>query len=422
MFALIDCNSFFASCERAFDPELINKPLVILSNNDGCVISRSSEAKILGIPMGAPLFKYKEIIAQKNIQVRSSNYSLYGDMSERVMKLLEKFSPDVEVYSIDEAFLRLPKTDNYQKLGSTIKNYIYQCTGIPVSVGIAPTKALSKAANNITKKFPEKTNGYYVIDTDEKRIKLLKWLPVKDIWGIGRGNKERLQNKGAHTAFEFTKLRDDWVKRNMSIVGLRLKKDLEGEPTILLEDGEFQNKKVIATTRSFEYTFSDKENMKERIATFASRCSEKLRMQGSSCNIVTVYLKSDRNKKQESQYRASRTVTLPYATNSLLTINQFAQKALNEIFKPGIKYKRAGVILMGLVKTDALQLDLFKNEDPKQVQLMATMDVLNDKYGGRKIKMANQDLQRTWKMRQAHLSPEYTTKFSDIIILNCKTI
>jgi DNA polymerase V len=421
MYAIIDCNSFFASCERAFNPELIDKPLAILSNNDGCVIARSSEAKALGIPMGAPLFKYKEIITEKNIEIRSSNYSLYGDMSERVMKLLETFSPDVEVYSIDEAFLKLPKTDDYQKVGHTIKNYIYQCTGIPVSVGIAHTKALSKAANNIAKKFPEKTNGYYVIDTEAKRLKLLKWLPIKDIWGIGRGNTQRLQNKGVQTAYEFTKLTDDWVKRNMSIVGLRLKKDLEGEPTIQLED-ELQNKKAIATTRSFEFTFSDKENMKERIATFASRCSEKLRMQECSCNVIMVYLKSDRNKRTESQYRASRVLTLPYATNSTLTINQFAQKALNEIFKPGIKYKRAGVILMGLIQTNALQLDLFQNEDPKHLKLMSAMDTLNEKYRGRKIKMANQDLQRTWKMRQAHLSPEYTTKFSDIIILNCHTI
>lgn len=421
MYAIIDCNSFFASCERAFDPELIGKPLAILSNNDGCVISRSREAKALGIPMGAPLFKYKEIIAQKNIQIRSSNYSLYGDMSERVMKLLENFSPEVEIYSIDEAFLKLPKSDNYQEVGAQIKNYIFQCTGIPVSVGIAPTKALSKAANAIAKKFPEKTNGYYVIDTEAKRIKLLKWLPIKDIWGIGFGNTKRLQNKGVQTAFEFTQLTDDWVKRNMSIVGLRLKKDLEGEPTILLED-EVQNKKVIATTRSFEFTFSDKENMKERIATFASRCAEKLRMQACSCNVVMVYLKSDRNKKNEKQHRANRILTLPYATNSTLIINQFAQKALDDIYKAGIKYKRAGVILMGLIKTDALQLDLFKNEDPKHKQLMATMDALNEKYSGRKIKMANQDLQRTWKMRQAHLSPEYTTKFSDIIIVNCKTL
>lgn len=421
MYAIIDCNSFFASCERAFDPALIDKPLAILSNNDGCVISRSREAKALGIPMGAPLFKYKEVIEQKNIEIRSSNYSLYGDMSERVMKLLENFSPDVEVYSIDEAFLKLPIAKDYERIGSAIKNYIYQCTGIPVSVGVAPTKALSKAANNIAKKFPDKTNGYYVIDTEAKRIKLLKWLPIKDIWGIGFGNAKRLQNKGVQTAYEFIQLSDDWVKRNMSIVGLRLKKDLEGEPTILLEE-EVQNKKVIATTRSFEFTFSDKENMKERIATFASRCAEKLRMQTSSCNVVMVYLKSDRNKRNEEQHRANRMLTLPYATNSTLTINQYAQKALNDIYKPGIKYKRAGVILMGLVKTNALQLDLFKNEDPKHKQLMATMDALNEKYSGRKIKMGNQDLQRTWKMRQAHLSPEYTTKFSDIITLNCNTI
>ncbi|MCH2193272.1 Y-family DNA polymerase [Kordia sp.] len=421
MYAIIDCNSFFASCERAFNPELMDKPLAILSNNDGCVISRSREAKALGIPMGAPLFKYKQIILEKNIQVRSSNYSLYGDMSERVMKLLENFSPEVEVYSIDEAFLKLPESKDYQTVGHTIKTYIYQCTGIPVSVGIAPTKALSKAANNIAKKFPEKTNGYHVIDTEEKRIKMLKWLSIKDIWGIGRGNAQRLQLKGAHTAYEFTQLTDDWVKRNISIVGLRLKKDLEGEPTIQLEN-EVQNKKAIATTRSFEFTFSDKENMKERIATFASRCAEKLRMQHCSCNIVMVFLRSDRNKRNESQYRASKVVTLPYATNSTLIINQFAQKTLNEIFKPGVKYKRAGVMLMGLINTDALQLDLFKNEDPKHKELMKAMDTLNEKYGGRKIKMANQDLQRTWKMRQAHLSPEYTTKFSDIITLNCDTI
>jgi DNA polymerase V len=237
MYAIIDCNSFFASCERAFNPELMGKPLVILSNNDGCVISRSREAKILGIPMGAPLFKYKQIITEKSIQVRSSNYSLYGDMSERVMKLLEKFSPEVEVYSIDEAFLKLSESKDYQTIGYNIKNYIYQCTGIPVGVGIAPTKALSKAANNIAKKFPKKTDGYHVIDTEEKRIKMLKWLPVKDIWGIGRGNTKRLQDKGVQTAYEFTKLTDDWVKRNMSIVGLRLKIVLEGEPTILMEVG-----------------------------------------------------------------------------------------------------------------------------------------------------------------------------------------
>jgi DNA polymerase V len=421
MYAIIDCNSFYASCERAFDPSLIDKPLAILSNNDGCVISRSKEAKELGIPMGAPLFKYKEIIAEKSIQIRSSNYSLYGDMSERVMKLLEDFSPEVEVYSIDEAFVKLPPSDDYQTVGERMKNHIFQCTGIPVSIGIAPTKALSKAANNIAKKFPEKTKGVHVIDSERKRIKMLKWLPASAIWGIGHGNAKRLQLKQVQTAFEFTQLSDDWVKRNMSIVGLRLKKDLEGEPTILLED-ELQHKKAIATTRSFEFTFADRENMKERIVTFASRCAEKLRQQNSSCNVVMIYLKSDRNKRQDSYFRAKRVVTLPYATNSTFIINKYALKALDDIFKPGIQYKKAGVILTGLIKTDALQLDLFQNEDPKHKKLMLAMDNLNEKYGRQKIKMANQDLQRTWKMRQAYLSPEYTTKFSDIITLNCDTI
>jgi DNA polymerase V len=290
-----------------------------------------------------------------------------------------------------------------------------------VSIGIAPTKALSKAANNIAKKFPEKTKGVHVIDSERKRIKMLKWLPASAIWGIGHGNAKRLQLKQVQTAFEFTQLSDDWVKRNMSIVGLRLKKDLEGEPTILLED-ELQHKKAIATTRSFEFTFADRENMKERIVTFASRCAEKLRQQNSSCNVVMIYLKSDRNKRQDSYFRAKRVVTLPYATNSTFIINKYALKALDDIFKPGIQYKKAGVILTGLIKTDALQLDLFQNEDPKHKKLMLAMDNLNEKYGRQKIKMANQDLQRTWKMRQAYLSPEYTTKFSDIITLNCDTI
>lgn len=419
MYAIVDCNSFFASCEIAFAPDLIGKPLVILSNNDGCVISRNRQAKVLGIPMGAPLFKYKELISKQHIKVRSSNYSLYGDMSERVMKLLEKFSPNVEVYSIDEAFLKLPKTEDYNKIGYDIKNYIMQCTGIPVSVGIAPTKALSKAANNIVKKFPNQTKGYYVIDTEEKRIKLLKWLPINDIWGIGRGNTKRLQLKGVQTAYEFTKLNDDWVKRNMAIIGLRLKKDLEGEPTISLED-EVLHKKAIATTRSFEFTFSDRENVKERIVTFAASCAEKLRRQHSSCNLLMIFLRSDRNKKGSEQYRVNKLITLPYATNSTLTITQYALQGLNDIYKPGIKYKRAGVVVMGLIKSDMLQLDLFQNENPKHLKLMAAMDALNEKYNGRKIKLANQDLQRTWKMRQAHLSPEYTTKFNDIITVNCR--
>ncbi len=421
MYAIIDCNSFYASCERAFDPSLIDKPLAILSNNDGCVISRSKEVKALGIPMGAPLFKYKTLIAEKNIQIRSSNYSLYGDMSERVMKLLEDFSPEVEVYSIDEAFVKLPYSENYQVVGLHIKQYIYQRTGIPVSIGIAPTKALSKAANNIAKKFPEQTQGCHVIDSEEKRIKMLKWLPVKAIWGIGVGNTKRLENKNVHTAYEFTQLADDWVKRNMSIIGLRLKKDLEGKPTIQLEESVV-HKKAIATTRSFEFTFSDRENLKERIVTFASRCAEKLRGQNSSCNVIMVFLRSDRNKHNNVYVRSKRVLTLPYATNSTLIINQYALKALADIYKPGIAYKRAGVILTGLVDTNALQLDLFQNENPKHKKLMAAMDALNGKYGVQKIKMGNQDLQRTWKMRQAYLSPEYTTKFKDIIVLNCATI
>lgn len=417
MYAIVDCNSFFVSCERAFAPNLIGKPVVVLSNNDGCVISRSDEAKALGIPMGAPLFKYREIIKEKNIVIRSSNYSLYGDMSDRVMRLLSKFSPDVEIYSIDEAFLKLPKATSYEAVGAAIKSHIFKCTGIPVSVGIAPTKSLAKAANRVAKKFPKKTKGYYVVDAEEKRIKVLKWLAIFDVWGIGRGNTKRLQRVGVTTAYDFTLRRDDWVKKNMSIVALRLKKDLEGIPMITLE--EEQDKKVIATTRSFEFTFGDFENLKERISTFASSCAEKLRSQNSSCNLVMVFVRSDRNKKQLQQYRASKVMTLPYTTNSTLTITKAAIQGLYRIYEKGIQYKRAGVVVMGLVPTDARQLDLFTNENPKHLQLMKAMDTLNQKYKTRKIKLANQDLQRTWKMRQSYLSPQYTTKIEEVIQIDC---
>ncbi len=223
MFALIDCNNFYASCERVFRPDLNGKPVVILSNNDGCVIARSNEAKAIGIPMGAPAFKFDELFKQNNVHVFSTNFPLYGDMSNRVMNILSDFSPDMEIYSIDECFLKLHGFElfNLQEHGLNMRLKVVKWTGIPISVGMAPTKALAKAANRIAKKFPERTNGVYIIDTDEKREKALKWLKIEDVWGIGRQHAKRLQDIGVLTAFDFIKLSDDWVKKDMSIVGLR---------------------------------------------------------------------------------------------------------------------------------------------------------------------------------------------------------
>ena len=418
MFALVDCNNFYASCERVFNPNLQGKPIAILSNNDGCVISRSDEAKAVGLPMGAPIFKWESFCKANGITVLSSNYPLYGDMSSRVMNILKQFSPDVEVYSIDESFIQFKGFENYDlnDYGKQIKTRIKKWTGIPTSVGIAPTKALSKVANKIARKFPKQTNGVYVIDTQDKRIKALKWTKIEDVWGIGRRLSKRLRLKGCKTAYDFTQLPDNWVKRNFSVVEARLKRDLEGIPTLQLDDAIVQ-KKMIATTRSFEYTYSDRDNIKERISTFAVSCAEKLRKQGSSCHVIIVLIQSNRHKKELEQYYASTKVNLSYPTNSSLTISNCAVSAVMSIFKEGIQYKRAGVIVSGLIPVDNYQLNIFENEDPKHLPLMQSIDSLNAKYKGHKIKIGNQDLKRTWKMRQERLSPRYTTNINDIIVV-----
>ena len=417
MFALVDCNNFYASCERVFNPNLQKKPVAILSNNDGCVISMSDEAKKLQLPFGAPIFKWEQFCKEKNISVLSSNYPLYGDMSARVMTILGQFSPDIEVYSVDEAFLQFKGFDNYDfnDYGGIIRKRILKWTGIPTSVGIAPTKALSKVANKVARKFPKETNGVYVIDSDEKRIKALKWIKVGDVWGIGYRLSKRLQAKGCKTAFDFTQLSDDFVRKNFSITEWKLKKDLEGISKIPLE--EMASKKAIATTRSFEYTYSDIDNIKERISTFATSCAEKLRVQKSSSYMIIVLLSSDRHKKDAAQHRVSKTVVFPHPTDSTLLISKAAVKAVETIFKKGIKYKRAGVIVTGLVPNDNFQLDLFSHENPKHKPLMSAIDKLNRKFKADKIKLANQDLQRTWKMRQERLSPKFTTNINEVLIV-----
>ena len=417
MYALVDCNNFYTSCERVFNPNLEGQPVAILSNNDGCVISMSDEAKAIQLPFGAPIFKWEGFCKLNNIKVLSSNYPLYGDMSSRVMKILEQFTPDVEVYSIDEAFLQFKGFENYnfEDYGLQIRQRILKWTGIPTCVGIAPTKALSKVANKIARKFPKETKGSYVIDSEESRIKALKWIKLKDVWGIGRGLQKRLKAKGCKTAYDFTQLDDEWVRKAFSITEWKLKKDLEGVSKIKLE--EPTRKRAIATTRSFDYTYDDIDYIKERVSTFATSCAEKLRKQGSSCHMIIVTLSSNRHKKDLEQHRASTIVSFPYPTDSSLLISKAAVNAVKSVYKTGIKYKRAGVIVTGLVPTDNHQLDMFSKEDPKHKPLMSAIDTLNKRYKGDKIKIGNQDLERTWKMRQERLSPRYTTNINDIIVV-----
>ena len=377
MFALVDCNNFYASCERVFNPKLDKKPIVILSNNDGCVISRSNEAKALGIPMGAPAFKYDSIFKKNKVHVFSSNFPLYGDMSSRVMSILSRYTPNIEIYSIDEAFLEFNGFENYdlENYGKKIRKTILKWTGIPVSIGFAPTKALAKVANRISKKFDNETGGVYVISSKEKKDKALKWLKIEDVWGIGFKHAARLKSYKINKAYDFTMLPDDWVRKQMSVVGLRLKKELEGESVLSLEESR-SPKKAIATTRSFEKNITDFEDLKERVSTFSICCSEKLRNQKSNCNSIYVFIKSNRHQKNKLQYRNGIVMTLPYGSNSIITINKYAVEGLKKIYKKNIEYKKAGVIVMGLVPNNRTQLNIFEKENPKHQALMKTLDFI----------------------------------------------
>ncbi len=418
MFALVDCNNFYASCERVFNPKLIDKPIVILSNNDGCVISRSNEAKALGIPMGAPAFKYDSVFKKNKVYVFSTNFPLYVDMSSRVMNILSSYTPNIEIYSIDEAFLEFRGFDNFdlEEYGRDIRKKILKWTGIPVSIGIAPTKALTKVANRISKKFDSKTDGIYVLDSEEKRKKALQWLKIEDVWGIGFKNTARLKNHNIEKAYGFTKMPDEWVRKQMSVVGLRLKKELEGESVLSLEENKWR-KKSIATTRSFEKNLIKFEDLKERISTFSVCCSEKLRSQKSSCNSIYVFVKSNKHQKNKSQYRNGIVMTLPYGSNSNITISKYAVEGLKKIYKKGIEYKKAGVVVLGLIPNSRVQLNIFEKEDPKHQVLMKTLDFITKKEGPSKIKLASQDLKRVWKMKQTKLSSRYTTELKEIITI-----
>lgn len=414
MFAHIDCNNFYASCERVFNPALNGKPVVVLSNNDGCAIARSSEAKALGIPMGAPAFKYKEIIEKNHVHVFSANFPLYGDMSNRVMSILGTFSPVQEIYSIDECFLDLSGFGfDLKAYGLKMKERVFKWTGLPISIGIAPTKALCKIATRIAKKYPKQTGGVHVIDSENLRIKALKWLEIGDVWGVGRQYTKRLLAKNIKNAYQFTCMNDDWVKTHMSIVGLRLKYDLQGIPSIMMED--IKDKKNIATTRTFDYNTEKYEDIKERIVTFATKCAEKLRKQGSCCNSIQVFIATNFYREDLPQYSNSICIKLPFATNSTFELAEYAVMGLEQIFKKGYAYKCAGVLVMDFTPESNQQLNLFQNRNVKHIPIMHAMDKLNRKYGHDLLRLGAQAPGRTWRMKQEKLSPHYTTNIHEVL-------
>ena len=420
MYALVDCNNFYASCERVFQPQFAGKPIVVLSNNDGCIISRSEEAKALGIPMGAPEFQVREQLKKHDILVFSSNYTLYGDLSGRVMNILKQFTPNVEDYSIDEAFLDFEGVPiaNYHTYGLDIRKRILKWLGLPVCVGIAPTKTLAKLANRIAKKFPEKTLGTHVIDTEEKRLKALKWAKIEDVWGIGYRLSKKMKAKKIHTAYDFIQPENEaWIVTTMGVLGKRMLSELKGIPVLALED-VLETKKSIAITRSFKTKLTRLDDLKERVSTFATVCAEKLRKQNSCCYSVNVFLAKDPHKTTGRTY-FSRTETLPFATNSNLTISQLAIEMLEKLYEPNQVYMKAGVIVTQIIPQNQKQFHLFEEENPKHQKLMEVIDKYHSKIGQRKIRLGNQDLQHTWIMNQNFLSKNYTTNINDIITVKC---
>ena len=413
-FAHIDCNNFYASCERVFNPSLVGKPIIVLSNNDGCAIARSNEAKALGIKMGEPAFKIKNIIEKHNVAVFSANFELYGDMSNRVMTIISTYSPLQEIYSIDECFLDLEGIDtDLRNYGLEMKQKVEKWSHIPISIGIGATKALAKTATRVAKKFPAQTGGVHYIDTEEKRIKALKWTQVEDVWGIGRQLTKRLLARNVKNAYQFTLLPDDWVKTNLSVVGLRLKHDLQGIPTLQLD--EIKNKKNMATTRTFDTMLENLPDIRERVSTFAVKCSEKLRKQQSCCNAIQVFIISNFFREDLPQYSNSITVKLPFATNSAIELANYATLGLEKIFRPGFKYKKAGVIVLDFTPEDNQQLNIFENRNTKHIPLMVAIDRLNGRYSKDLIRLATQAPGRTWRMRQEKLSNHYTTDINELI-------
>ena len=414
MYALIDCNNFYASCQRAFDPSLIGKPIVVLSNNDGCVIARSQEAKDLGIKMGDVPHLIPELI--KQVVQFSSNYVLYGDMSNRVTNTLREFSWAIEPYSIDESFIELPSEDTFvlHQRAYNIKARVWGVTGIPVSVGIAPTKTLAKMANRHAKKAKD-SFGLYVINSEDQRKEALTDCPIEDVWGIGRQHATRLKAVGIENAYQFTQLPIEWVRKHLSVVGARMHYELSGKPCLELELSP-PRKQGICTSRSFGKLLEGYSEISEAVANFASRCSEKLRKDNSCANMIQVFMHTNPHRQDLPQFAANRTVALPYPTGSSIELVRYALMVLKQIYRPGYKYMKAGVMIHDITPADTKQTVLFDNLDhEKQAKVMNALDKLNKVHGRDTIRLASMSGEKKFKLRAERLSPNYTTKWSDII-------
>ncbi len=412
MIALVDCNNFYASCERVFSPKIENKPVIVLSNNDGCVIARSNEAKALGVKMGEPAFRLKQLVEKYNINVFSSNFTLYGDLSKRVMNVISTEVDKIEIYSIDEAFLDFTDYASKER-GIAIKNKVQQWTGIPVSVGIAPNKVLAKVAGHIAKKHTK--SGVFMLDDKNLIRRVLSVFAVEDVWGVGKKTAQKLKTLGIRTALQFRQCDSTWVKRNLSVNGVRLQKELFGEVCYPLEITR-KRKQNICTARSFGTEIKEISKLKEAIGSHANTCAIKLRQEKSCCNSISVFLSTNPFKPQAKQYNPYKVIQLDVPTNDSMEIVKITIKALESIYRDDCIYKKAGVIVGGIVPQEQTQLSLFDVLDrEKRKSINIAVDKINTIMGNNKVKLAVQGNGKKWKLRQEKLSPCYTTRFSDIL-------
>lgn len=417
IFALVDCNNFFVSCERVFRPDLWHKPVAVLSNNDACIVARSNEVKQMGVPMGAPLFKVDHLMKGKGVTLFSANFRLYGDFSQRVVQMLMRAAPSIEVYSVDESFLEISSlpTDDYEEWAARLRADILQSTGIPVSIGVAPSKTLAKAAAEYAKQ-NSSTRGVHAVQTDESRQELLKWLPVKDVWGVGRALAPKLLARGVSTAYDLTQVSEQWAEQQMSIRGLKTVRELKGESCLPIET-EVEPQQTIARTRSFGHNVRDYYQLEGAIATFTAQAAVKLRAQRSVAAGVMVFLRTPHGFEGRGSSTVVRLMQPSSDTGTLITA---AIEGLQLIHDPEFAYRRAGVGLIGITSEEAWQLSLLERTQDvdKQKALMQSVDALNKKYNVRLIRHGSEHSMRTgWHSKHQRRSPAYTTSWTELPVV-----
>ena len=406
--ALIDCNSFYVSCERLFNPKIQNVPVVVLSNNDGCVISRSTEAKKLGIRMGEPYFKVKDLVEKNNVQIFSSNYALYGDLSRRVMKVLKGFTDKIEIYSIDEAFLDLShiKDEEIEEYGKRIRERVLKWTGIPTSVGISNTKTLSKVANNIAKK-----NKAGVIFLKKNIDEILKIFDISDVWGVGKQLSKLYKKNGINNAYKLKNISNTWVKKSTNVLGAKTVMELRGIPCIGLETEETKRKSC-CVSRSFGKKVQSLDKLKESITTHCLNAAEKIRTDKQTTRAITVFVRTSPFDKNRKYYSNSITIELPISSNNSIELVKIAIKGLEKIYKYGYLYQKAGIILSKLKDTSEKEFNLLAPIlETKSKTLMRAIDFTNAKYGRNAISIAQAGIKNDWKMRREHSSKIDTASF-----------